>query len=1483
MALFELAKVFCLAKDDENGSKKPQIHQYCWKEVGEKNTLALYFSNDSLVLLSHLSSASQAPVCRQLPWFPKDPIQSMCFDPSASWLLCCNFSGSVYLVPVATIMNPGAEVAGDWSTEDVTKLHISAKKGCITCVVWWQTLTGQQIALVATKLGFVVVVSLEVGSVFMEADVGEHVVNMSLVTNDSQSQTYALITTKSHKQWKLLLEYQIDRHKPRNSGWEALDMGFEVVDTVKSVLDHSENSSSDSGFVPSCFHQFSSSVILSAQYAKGRHFVSAHNLKKSTYEVFESSLEHNALYAFRVPETVESVVFTDRFLFLSSICEASSCVLVMSNQLAEGTTGEYQGYDKKAVIHEFHLPPNERILFLAKKSFPFYWHADPLEDSLLSSHTVLDGCLILTSCALYVCRPRDSPERVFLQLACESVSGAHKAEALGIMVGLDVNELFRLAAEQSLRSNKCSMALTLFRLGKCPAVERVRLLLQNGMIQEATVCLHQLLDSQSPRVCEVTSSERNLLNSVALPCFLYELAATPPEGSTRSLLEDKFKNFLLCTFSFDKTEALELLIQFRLYDLLFQFALGRGLVLEAIQLLISPNKDLPLTQAHSGKTITNLTYLLVRLLMAIDLDEFIFQIPESFASLKNHFRRFVGEMSEETLLQCVEIFDPLHYLSSVDRSPRSALVTSSPDLNQTPDIQPVSHIVELFLMTIIQLNAKRKVKDASYALNILFKSENDKLLPKVAEQELVYRPNLLACGQHHVILVKDGQCFSWGKASSGALGRDHRLKESDNQILKIYGFPSLRTKVKSLSCGAHHCLALTTKGVYAWGGSELGQVGSGSRGTYTQPHKIGGFGDEEVAFVSCGMYHSLAVSKSCKAFSWGWGVFGQLGHGAPEDELRPRVIKSLRGIVKGTVFAFGCNSFGQLGMEGAAKLTKPVPMATLPFTVRTIATKHFHNLAVTVDGDVYSWGASPQYLRQSASRRRKKNLSTDAAYTLPSKIDTSAVVGTIDSVLCGMSMSGLLTKRGDLYAWGSNLDGQLGLGLSPSATSFEKPHLLRSFEDPLFAVAMGSSFVIAMDTESTLFGWGSTEYGQLASITLKGPRQRSTISLHSKEEHSIIASPKRIEIRNSGREISRQRQNSNRTFQLSPEWTLKEADVLKACQLTDLRGSDFCPYAPSVILSTVQLFPKHCDVKEIAKAGERSQSWMITAQLHQHMGHFSEAFHFFVKVLKEISLSRERLLPVLLDCLQKEIACVSDSVDTSDWKNDQRESLLSELVNYYTEMNALPSEELEGILRRFLSEMALSVHLVGRGQKIFTSEFLMDVTDILIGQMASQPQMAYEICKLGDLDLPVNFNLQENLSYQRKIDEMHGDACGPTVLMSNAEVRSSNALVIFSCGHHFPPEDFRENALPAFEASSKLKFPHLDLTLSAIVNAFRSLELGRVVPLACPQCILPSLSAQIQSVICDTFVMLGCLWYLQIGILKHKTSVLRSTFCMYTE
>jgi hypothetical protein len=45
------------------------------------------------------------------------------------------------------------------------------------------------------------------------------------------------ITTKSHKQWKLLLECQVE--PPKTPGWEAVNMGFEVVDSHHCIVNQS--------------------------------------------------------------------------------------------------------------------------------------------------------------------------------------------------------------------------------------------------------------------------------------------------------------------------------------------------------------------------------------------------------------------------------------------------------------------------------------------------------------------------------------------------------------------------------------------------------------------------------------------------------------------------------------------------------------------------------------------------------------------------------------------------------------------------------------------------------------------------------------------------------------------------------------------------------------------------------------------------------------------------------------------------------------------------------------------------------------------------------------------------------------------------------------------------------------------------------------------------------------------------------------------
>ncbi|XP_021913956.1 uncharacterized protein LOC110827029 isoform X3 [Zootermopsis nevadensis] len=66
---------------------------------------------------------------------------------------------------------------------------------------------------------------------------------------------------------------------------------------------------------------------------------------------------------------------------------------------------------------------------------------------------------------------------------------------------------------------------------------------------------------------------------------------------------------------------------------------------------------------------------------------------------------------------------------------------------------------------------------------------------------------------------------------------------------------------------------------------------------------------------------------------------------------------------------------------------------------------------------------------KSNARSTKSELIDDGQLHLtPQPVDTSLVVGRIVQVSCGCHHSALLTRDGDLYVWGRNLDGQLGNG-----------------------------------------------------------------------------------------------------------------------------------------------------------------------------------------------------------------------------------------------------------------------------------------------------------------------------------------------------------------------------------------------------------------------------------------------------------------------
>lgn len=55
------------------------------------------------------------------------------------------------------------------------------------------------------------------------------------------------------------------------------------------------------------------------------------------------------------------------------------------------------------------------------------------------------------------------------------------------------------------------------------------------------------------------------------------------------------------------------------------------------------------------------------------------------------------------------------------------------------------------------------------------------------------------------------------------------------------------------------------------------------------PRRIHGLAHMEIVKISAGRFHSLAVTRNGRVFSWGHGRGGRLGHGDEEVKIHPTV------------------------------------------------------------------------------------------------------------------------------------------------------------------------------------------------------------------------------------------------------------------------------------------------------------------------------------------------------------------------------------------------------------------------------------------------------------------------------------------------------------------------------------------------------------------------------------------------------------------
>lgn len=134
---------------------------------------------------------------------------------------------------------------------------------------------------------------------------------------------------------------------------------------------------------------------------------------------------------------------------------------------------------------------------------------------------------------------------------------------------------------------------------------------------------------------------------------------------------------------------------------------------------------------------------------------------------------------------------------------------------------------------------------------------------------------------------------TFGNGDCGRLG--HSLEYASEELPRVVR-ALLGVPLKAVACGGAHTAAVDDSGtVYTWGLNDKGQLGHDS-----EDSEVGLPGEvampERVVALSAGYYHTLCVGESGSVWSFGCNGKGQLGLGKDVVLVRePRLVKSLQG------------------------------------------------------------------------------------------------------------------------------------------------------------------------------------------------------------------------------------------------------------------------------------------------------------------------------------------------------------------------------------------------------------------------------------------------------------------------------------------------------------------------------------------------------------------------------------------------------------
>lgn len=853
-------------------------------------------------------------------------------------------------------------------------------------------------------------------------------------------------------------------------------------------------------------------------------------------------------------------------------------------------------------------------------------------------------------------------------------------------------------------------------------------------------------------------------------------------------------------------------------------------------------------------------------------------------------------------------------LASIESGPSSHIGTEFSPEDSGPSLESY---IEAFILTLMTLNYKRTLLPAPstglLALSPIIEKLGDtpqdkalKPLTTFSDGSVVLHGNILSCGLNHAGLVVSGDLYTWGSTHSGKLGHGDIEQQPVAAPLKVETLSMLNIKVFAVSCGAEHTIALCQEGIFSWGLSTHGQLGLGDTLKRTRPVQIASLTNVTMVTIVCGQYHCLALDEEHRVWSWGWGAHGQTGVGVTNDLLIPTHSKVLDELsvsylsagfnhsavitTNGKLYTFGNGMYGQLGHGDQEKQTTPKLVKTLSDKfVYLVECGNSHTLAVCKDQSVYHWGKnfhkpypgnSPQSLRQYTRSRKDGATSPAVLNSLqPVLMPDLNLDDVIIQVGCGNYHCVILTASGTVYSWGNNIHGQIGHTHIPELSQPKRVSKLETHH--IKNLSCGDEFSIALDDNGISWVWGRDELGQLGMEFPQGMKEGRKVCIFAPNPNPQI--PRVVPHGQQPKfNIVSQEQSEDSLLGLDLQWDIP--DFANIGSSTVSYGRDSLNTALESLhgfyrTGTILCYCTHLkDYKSMAVIMKTEKQWPQVLQWK----------------LVDLSSDQEminitKVLPIVQETLENHLS------ETTDHHSRHfiitTAQMLSQLLQFWTDYS-LKLSTLEEVLSQHMTALAYPLSVVLKNSKSqFSFKFSLAVTMEMAKQITagvpplqklmkvrdSQLNETVESCdtELQDLDssssssiettqgkietspndsrlwIEVLRNLTKDLSRHSNITVPENSLSSirnyrqKVALQQDLPAKKDN-IVIFSCGHSFSENQFLDKTLMEFQERVN-DFPTpIPNTKSYIHGYYKH---SPVYSIACPYCVFQFLrKAQLEKV-----------------------------------